>query len=73
MKEQKQLRKELAKQRKEELVGRAEGREDAVQDQGGGYESSSQLYSDTMNENDADSRVRHVRQVLISLLKQIAK
>ena len=73
MKEQKQLRKELAKQRKEELAGRAEGREDAVQDQGGGYESSSQLYSDTMNENDADSRVRHVRQVLIPLLKQIAK
>ena len=57
MKEKEQLRKELSKQRKEELVGRAEGREGAMQDHGGGYESSSQLYSDTMDENGADSRV----------------
>ncbi|CUS06896.1 unnamed protein product [Tuber aestivum] len=41
LKEQEQFRRELAKRRKEELVGRAEGREDAIQDQGGGYESSS--------------------------------
>jgi len=39
-------------------VGRVEGREDAMQDQEGGYESSSELYSDAMDENDADSRVR---------------
>ena len=42
MKEEEQLRRELAKQRKEKLVGRAEGREDAMQNQGGGYESSSE-------------------------------
>ena len=42
-----QLRRELAKQRKEELVGRVEGREDAMQDRGGGYESSSELYSES--------------------------
>ena len=52
LKEEEQLRRELAKQRKEELVGRAEGREDAMQD-----ESSSELYSDSMNENNTDSRV----------------
>ncbi|CUS10104.1 unnamed protein product [Tuber aestivum] len=56
-KEQEQLRRELAKQRNEELVGRAEGREDARQDQGGGYESSSELYSDAMDKNDANSRI----------------
>ncbi|CUS07172.1 unnamed protein product [Tuber aestivum] len=57
LKEQEQLRRELAKQRNEELVGRAEGREDAMQDQGGGYESSSELNSDTMDKNDSNSRV----------------
>ena len=57
MKEEEQLRRELAKQRKEELLGRAEGREDAMQNHGGGYESSSELYSDAMDANDADSRV----------------
>jgi len=57
LKGEEQLRRELAKRRKEELVGRAEGREDTMQDQGGGYESSSELYNDAMDENDADSRV----------------
>ena len=38
-------------------MGRAEGMKDAMQDQGGSYESSSELYSDAMDENDADSRV----------------
>ncbi|CUS06893.1 unnamed protein product [Tuber aestivum] len=45
LKEQEQLRRELAKRRKEELVGRSEGREDAMQDH------------NAMDENDANSRV----------------
>ena len=38
-------------------MGRAEGREDAMQDQGGGYESSSDFYSDAVDGANADSRV----------------
>ena len=57
MKKQEQLPREFAKQRRQELVGRAERREDAIQEQREGDESSSKLYSDSMDENDADSRV----------------
>jgi len=38
-------------------VGGADGREDAMQIQRGGDESSSEFYSDAMDEDDADSRV----------------
>jgi len=57
LKKQEQLPRELAKQRRQELVGRAECREDAIQEQREGDESPSKLYSDSMDENDADSRV----------------
>ena len=38
-------------------MGGADGREDAMQIQRGGDESSSEFYSDAMDEDDADSRV----------------
>jgi len=49
-------RRELAKQRKEELADGAEGKEDAMRIQGGD-ESSSEFYSDAMDEDDTDARV----------------